>query len=189
MISNKIFSERRSIVCFDTSVVPNEILTALFDAARWAPSANNQQPWRFFLGIKGSQTYNTIFESLNQGNKIWTINAPVLIATVAETYNLKRETENKYAWHDSALALSNLIMQATMLGLFVHPMAGFSSTYLAKFFNIPKEFEAVTTAAIGYSGDCKDLPAELAARNGAERKRKSLQEIVYSEKWNEPFSF
>ncbi|MBN1118548.1 MAG: nitroreductase family protein [Bacteroidales bacterium] len=188
MVEN-IIKKRRSIVCFDSKEVENEILRKLFEMAKWAPSAFNRQPWRFIVGKNNSETYHKIFSALEQGNQIWAKNAPVLFTTIAETINHQRNTSNRYAWHDSALAFANLTFMATSLGLYVHPMAGFSSQSLIDGFKIPSGFEPVTVAALGYKSDCSNVPESVAERDSKERTRKSLSEFVFSDNWNSPFKF
>jgi nitroreductase len=181
--------KRKSIVCFDQKPVPNEILNELFEAARWAPSANNQQPWRYIVGVKGTKCYNFIFESLKDGNKIWAVNAPVLIVCVAEVISEYTNKPNPYAWHDTALSFSNLVFQAISKDLYVHPMAGFFSEKIIEYFKIPAAYEPVIAAAIGYKGTCNGLPENIKERENKIRVRKVLNETVFEGKWKTPYIF
>jgi nitroreductase len=186
MINENIY-KRRSIVGYSDQPVPVNIIVDLFEAARWAPSAFNRQPWRFILGIKGTSTFNKILDALNITNIEWASNAPVLIATVAEVYNKDRNSNNKYAWHDTAMAYSNMVIHATENNLFFHPMAGFSSEKIIKSFDIPNEFEPVTVAALGYKSNYPNISKNLKVRDLSERTRKPVSEIVFTGKWGEPY--
>jgi nitroreductase len=181
--------QRRSIVCFDKKPVASVILEELFEAARWAPSAFNQQPWRFIIGQKGSMSYDKIFSSLNESNQQWAITAPVLMISVAHSVFSHNGKPNIHAWHDTAMAYTNLVVQATSMELFVHPMAGFSSQSVIDNFNIPLEFQPVAAIALGYKGSCEGLPEAVKNRENRVRERKAITEIVFSDYWGNPFNF
>jgi nitroreductase len=188
-MDKEIVFKRRSIVCFDKKPVPANIIKDIFEAARWAPSSNNQQPWRFIVGIKGSKTFDFIYNSLSDGNKTWAVNAPILVVSVGEVVSSYNNKTNLYAWHDTALAFSNLIYRATAEDLFLHPMAGFSPEKVVESFKIPSSFQPILVAAIGYKGSCEGLPQTVVDRENRERKRKELNEIVFSETWENPYEF
>lgn len=184
---NKNIYKRRSIVGYSDRAVKETILSDLFEAARWAPSAYNRQPWRFILGKKGTVTFDKILDALIINNKEWAANAPILISTIAEVYNKDRKSHNNYAWHDAAMAYSNMVYHATEQGLYFHPMAGFSAEKLKNNFEIPAEFEPVTIAALGYKSDEPNISNSLKIRDLSERTRKPVKEIVFSKKWGIPY--
>jgi len=184
-----LLTKRRSTVCFDTRPVSLNILQDLFEAARWAPSANNKQPWRYIVGKKDSKSYERIYECLAEGNQLWAINAPVLLVCAAQTISLQTLEPNRHAWHDTAMSYSNLVFQATSVDLFLHPMAGFSAQKLAEKFGIPDGFEPVIVAALGYKGNCINLSDELIKREKRERKRMEINEFVFTEIWGMPLNF
>jgi nitroreductase len=184
---HKNIIDRKSIVCFDSKLVEKEILTELFEAARWAPSSNNNQPWNFIVGEKNSDTFDKILQSLVPANALWAAHAPVLMVTVAQMKLTRDNMPNKYAWHDTAMAYSNLVFQALSLGLMVHPMGGFSSEKINSEFNLPADFEPVIAIALGYMGDCKDMPDEVIEKSKRNRTRKSLNEFVFCNTWFNPF--
>jgi len=182
MIDKNIIN-RKSIVCFGEKPVPDSILVRLFEAASWAPSSFNQQPWRFIIGKKGEKAYNKIFDSLTEGNRVWANNAPILLVSVAEEVSGYNNKINKYAWHDTAMAYSNLVYQATSEGMYLHPMGGYSKETIINRFEIPKGFQPIVVAALGYKGDCKGMPANVIERENSKRTRKPVKDFVYGDNW------
>jgi nitroreductase len=184
-----LLTKRKSTVCFDERPVQLNILKDLFEAARWAPSSSNIQPWRYIVGIKGSKSCELIFESLAEGNQRWAIYAPVLLVSVAQTISAQNLELNRHAWHDMAMSYSNLVYQATSVDLYLHPMAGFSAKKIIESFGIPDGFEPVIVAALGYKSECTNLSEDLIKRENRERKRMEINEFVYTENWGLPFIF
>jgi len=188
-----LLKKRWSPRAFADTPVEAEKLALVLEAARWAPSSSNQQPWRFLVTKRGTEGFDTLVSCLREGNKAWAPRAPVLILTVADTqFPAKGDRparENRYAFHDVGLAVGNLSVQATAVGLFVHQMAGFYPERAKEAFAIPDPFEPVTVLALGYLGDASDLPNELRAREAAPRTRKPLEELVYEGGWNARASF
>jgi nitroreductase len=184
-----LIKDRKSTVCFDQRPIPLEVLTELFEAVRWAPSAYNEQPWSFIIGIKGSSSYDKIFDSIDEGNLPWAKNAPVLIVSVAKSNLTHNNKPNPYAWHDTGMAYSNLLFQATALNLCAHAMAGFSAQTIQDNFNIPSGFQPIIVAAIGYKGTCNNMPQSLVERENKIRNRKEIGEFVFSGQWNYPMQF
>ena len=102
-------------------------LRALFDAARWAPSCYNEQPWRYLVGFQGDEAWQAIFDSLMGPNQAWAKPAPVLMVSVASMRYALNDKPNGHAWHDVGLATGNLLAEATARGLLAHQMGGFSA--------------------------------------------------------------
>lgn len=171
---------RRSPVAFSEKPVEPEKIRALFEAARWAPSSFNEQPWRFIYAVRENHIeFNRLLDCLVEGNRIWARNAPMLVLSIARrnfTYNNK---PNKHAFHDVGLAVGNLLTQATATGLMVHQMGGFSVEKAKKDLSIPGSYEPVAMIAIGYHGNVDDLPEDLRSRELQPRVRKELEEIVF----------
>ena len=139
--------------------VEQEKIIKVLDAARLAPSARNQQPWRFIVIKKEDRKFYTgLFNCLSPGNRIWAKNVPVLVLSVAETISSYNKKMNKYAFHDVGLAVSNLILQATALGLFVHQMGGYDNEKARNNLKIPPGFDPVAVIAIGYLADSYTPP-------------------------------
>ncbi|MBN2349859.1 MAG: nitroreductase family protein [Bacteroidales bacterium] len=172
---------RKSTVTFSERGIETEDLNLLFEAARWAPSSNNQQPWRFIVGKKDEpEHYNRLLNCLNEGNKIWAGHAPVLVLTITEKTFDYKERENIYAWHDVGLATGNLLAQATSMGIFAHVMGGFDKVKAREFFQLPPRYEPVSVIALGYKGNIRDFAPELQERENKPRERKNINQLVFN---------
>lgn len=169
----------------DRDVSPADLRT-VFEAARWAASSNNEQPWRFFVGARGSETYNKILQSLVEFNQLWAKSAPVLILSAASTKFARNGSDNYHALHDLGAAAATLCYQATALGLFTHQMGGYDHDVARKLFNLPEDYAFGAAMALGYLEDPAALPNDkLLTQETTPRQRKSLEEIVFSD-WNQP---
>lgn len=171
--------KRRSTVLFSPKIVELTAIESLFEAARWAPSSLNQQPWRFIYAQKGDAFYKDLLSCLNPKNQEWAGRAPLLICTIAQKISDYKNRENVYAWHDTAMAYANLVIQATSMGLSAHPMGGFDRDKSIQLLEIPERFEPVIFAAIGYKSSPEGFPPDLLNREKQERKRKELNEFVF----------
>jgi nitroreductase len=163
--------------------VSQDDLNKIFTAASWSASSYNEQPWRFFVGHKGDETYAKIFDALIEFNQSWANSAPVLVLTVAKKTFSSNGTENGYALHDTSAASALMSLQATALGLHTHGMAGFDKDKARANFELPADYTPVAVWALGYLGDPDSLPDHLKQIELAERTRKPLSEIVFTN-WN-----
>ena len=155
-------------------------LKTIFEAVRWTASSSNEQPWRFIVGRKGSETYEKIFGSLAEGNQIWAGKAPVLILSVAKTVT-ERNTTNGAAVYDLGQASAVLVLQTAELGLAAHQMAGYDRDKAREALGIPAEYHMGIAIALGYQGDPAQLTVErLLHAETAPRTRKELNEFVLS---------
>jgi nitroreductase len=159
--------------------VPTEVLAQLFEAARWAPSSSNEQPWSFIVGIKGTETWNKLFDTLVPANQIWTKNAPVLVLGLTRKVFQKNGNPNRHAMYDLGQAVSMLLMQATSLGLITHQMAGFDPEKARAAFHVPDNYDIGAAIAIGYQADLSILTPELRERETAPRTRNSISTFVF----------
>jgi nitroreductase len=176
-----IFHQRWSARSFDGREVSRETLRKVFEAARWAPSSGNGQPWRFVVGAKGSETHEKIAGTLMGLNKAWAPNAPLLILGTALAVNAKG-APSPYALFDLGAASAYLTLQAAELGLTTHQMAGFDHEAARQSLGIPEEYALGTVIALGYQGEPATLgDATLIERETTARTRKPLDEIVFSE--------
>src|SRR5690348_5825260 len=116
--------------------VPAEDLKRGFEAARWAASSFNEQPWRFIVGRRGDATFQKILDALVPGNQAWAKNVPVLILSVARKHFAHNGQINRHSWHDTGAAMANFAVQITALGLHSHSMAGFDHEKAKAAFNI-----------------------------------------------------
>jgi nitroreductase len=160
-------------------------LGKVFEAARWAASAYNEQPWRFLVGRQGSPTYKKIFSTLIGFNQSWAGSAPVLILGVASTKFTHNGTTNGWGVYDLGASASYLTLQAAALGILTHQMAGFDQEIARKVFEIPADYAFGSVIALGYQGEPSALKNEqLLAMEVEPRVRKPLQEFVLSA-WDE----
>lgn len=171
----------------DKEISPAELAT-LFEAARWAASSSNEQPWRFLVGRRGDETYQKIFNSLVEFNQMWAKSAPVLVLSVAKKTFSSNGSPNKYGLHDTGAATALLSLQATANGLHTHSMAGFDAEQARASFGIPSDYEMGAVTAVGYFGDPSTLPDRMQKMEVAPRERKPLEEIVFSD-WEKPARF
>lgn len=181
---NELITSRWSPRAFDSKPVEDEKLEAILEAARWAPSAMNEQPWRFIYATNNNpEQYKKLLSCLVEANQVWAKDAPVLLLTVAKTHYSNFDKANGHAWHDVGMATANMAIQATELDIYMHMMGGFSADIAREALNIPEGFEAVTMIALGYKGDPEQLSELLKEREGAPRNRKPLQELVHKGEW------
>ena len=178
-----IIKNRWSPVAFSDEPVNDDLLDSLFEAARWAPSSYNAQPWKFMVGRKGEETYALLFDLLKDMNKRWAHTAPVLVLSMAEMVPPGRSSENRFAFHDTGMAVGNLLAQATHVGLHVHQMGGYDVEGARSALQLPPNMEPAAMMAIGFKGDPSNLPDEVAAREERPRERKGLEEFVFSKKF------
>jgi nitroreductase len=165
--------------------VEKEKIRSLFEAARWSPSAGNLQPWSFLLGFKEDETYNKIFETLDQGNKIWVSRCPVLIMAVGKTVIKNTNERHPVFKYDVGQSVAHLTFQALELGLTVHQMSGFDANAAAETFKIPEKYEALTVIAIGYIGEVDLLPEDLKKRELTARTRHDFRDFVFAGNYGE----
>ena len=169
----------------DRDVAPAD-LAKVFEAARWAASSYNEQPWRFLVGTRNSITYKKIFDSLMAANQAWAGSAPVLILGAAKTKFSHNGAPNRVALYDLGAAASYLTLQASTLGLAAHQMAGYDQAAARQALEIPEEFALGSVIALGYQGEPAALAdGQLLAHEVAPRQRKSLKDFVFLS-WNSP---
>jgi nitroreductase len=181
-----VFFERWSPRSFADREVSPDLLKKVFEAARWAASSFNEQPWRFLVGVRGSSTYDKIFGVLGEFNKKWAGTAPVLILNAANPRFGRNGKPNRMAFYDLGAAASYLCLQAAAFGLATHQMEGFDTDAARKAFGIPDEYVMGAVMALGYQGEPSALGDEqLIEKEIAPRTRKPLSEFVLSE-WGRP---
>lgn len=179
-----LLRRRWSPRAFADQPVEREKIQSLLEAARWASSCFNEQPWVFILAtIERPENHQKLLSCLVEGNQIWAKRAPLLLLTVAKLHFDHNGEVNRHAYHDVGLAIGNLVIQATAMDLSVHQMAGILPDTIRERYALPAGYEAVTGIAIGYQGDASTLPEALRERELAPRSRKPLREFVFSETW------
>lgn len=182
-----LLRQRWSPRAFDDRPIEPEKLRSLFEAARWAPSSNNEQPWRFIVADKDHATeWNRLLACLVEGNRTWASCAPILALSVASLNFEDDGKPNRHAFHDTGMAVENLVLQATALGLAAHQMAGFDVEQARADLKIPPGYEPVAMIALGYPGDPASLPDRLRDRELQPRSRQPISEWTYSGQWGTP---
>ena len=184
---SEVIAERWSPYAFDNRMVPEADLRSVFEAARWAPSSYNEQPWSYIVATRdNSEQFQRLLSCLVDANQVWAKAAPVLALGVVSLKFARNAKDNRAAVHDLGLASGNLVLEATARGLFVHQMIGILPDRAREIYGIPEGCEAWTGLAIGYRGDPTNLPDPLREREQTPRQRKPLQEFVFNGKWGNP---
>jgi nitroreductase len=175
-----LIRERWSPRAFAGRPVDRETLGSLLEAARWTASCFNEQPWIFIIARKEEDpaTFERILHCLTPGNQAWAQNAPILMISLARTTFASTGQPNRHAWHDVGAATAQLTLQATSLGLSVHPMAGIDRDRIRTEFALPDDVDPVAGIAVGWAGDPEMLPERLREREKAPRERKGLDAMV-----------
>ena len=177
---NRIIKNRWSPYSFSSEPVEEEKLNSLFEAAGLAPSANNEQPWLFIhVTRENTDLFDTFLGFLVDSNRIWAKNAYAIVISFARLNSSYNGKPNKYALHDTGMAVSNLLIQATSMGIFVHQMAGYSVDKVREYFKLREDVVPVAIMAIGYLGEGNNLSPELYARDEKRRGRKPVGEYSF----------
>jgi len=187
---HELIRERWSPRAFADKPVPLDVLRSIFEAARWAPSSYNEQPWAYLVATKGDKdNFAKVLSVLVEFNVNWAKSAPVLAIAVAELAFANNNSPNRNAHYDTGAATALLSVEATARGLAVHQMAGFDPEKARQVFGIPPGWEAIAAIAIGYPGDPASLPQPLKDRELAPRTRKPISEFVMAGHWGHTASF
>ena len=186
---HELIAERWSPYGFNGRPVQPETLGSLFEAARWAASSFNEQPWSFLVASANGDRvgFDRLAACLVPGNAEWATKAPVLALSVASQNFTRNGKPNRHAAHDVGLAVGNLILQAQALGLSVHQMAGFDADKARTDLAIPEGHEPLAMLAIGYAGFAEGFSEQLAERESAPRQRRELASMVFGARWEEAY--
>lgn len=184
---HELIVTRWSPRAFSERLVSPEKVRSLLEAARWAPSSMNQQPWRFVVATReDGEAYQKLLSTLRESNRAWAKRAPVLMVAIARTH-FDNGSPNRHAWHDVGLAVGQLSLQAAELGLSVHQMGGFYPERVREHFGVPDDYEPVSALAIGYPDEPDILDERNARRDRAPRERLSQKELVFGAQWGTPW--
>ncbi len=187
---HELIRERWSPRAFADRLVPQEVLRSIFEAARWAPSCYNEQPWAYIVASRDdNEGFERMLSVLVEFNANWAKSAPLLAIAVAELAFAKNNSPNRNAQYDTGAASALLSLEATAHGLAVHQMAGYDQEKARQVFGIPAGWEAIAALAIGYPGDPASLPQPLKDREMAPRTRKPIAEFVMAGHWGHTASF
>ena len=178
-----LLEQRWSPRMFSEEPIAEMHVKQLFEAARWAASSYNQQPWRFLYAQKGSEAYDKLIDCLVEFNQQWAKHAPLLILTAFEK-QFDNGNDNFHALHDLGLALGNLSVQAQDMNVALHQMAGFDANKAKESFNVPEAFHVTSVIAAGYyGGDPTELSEDLQAGEKRPRARKPQEDIAFQDVW------
>ncbi len=166
------------------ATVERSRLHALLEAARWAPSSGNSQPWRFVVWDRGRDPagWQRALAALDPGNREWVLRAPVIILVCADTLD-RKDQPNRFAGHDAGLATENLLLEAIALGLVAHPMAGYDAAAMRAAAAIPPRFEPYACIAVGVPGDPALLAERHRTKESGPRQRRALAESAFEGGW------
>jgi nitroreductase len=184
-----IIARRWSPRAFSEKSVEADKLRSVLEAARWAPSSRNEQPWAYLVAThEDPKEYQALLGVLAGSNRTWAQKAPVLLLAMAHTRLEQGGQPNRHGFYDLGQATANLVIQATSLGLITHQMGGFHVEDARKLFAVPQGWEPVSVIALGYPGEAESLPESLREREMAPRHRKPLGDFVFSGTWGHPAS-
>src|SRR4051794_10855295 len=180
-----VIAERWSPYAFDPRAIEREKLLSCLEAARWAPSSYNEQPWTFILAERtDAEAFAKLLGCLVEGNQAWAKNVGALLITVVAKLFTKNGKPNRAAEHDIGLAAGNMVLQATALGLQGHQMIGIEPGKVRAAYSVPEDHEPLTAIALGYPASVsRDTSDPVAQRDLARRMRKPLSEIIISGGW------
>jgi len=182
-----LLAQRRSRRAFSAQPVEPAIMRSLLEAARWAPSSMNEQPWSFILAMRQNQLeFQRLLDCLMDFNLRWAQHAPVLLLAVARSNFLASGERNRHALYDVGQAVAALTCQAIASSLSICQMAGFDVQKARSVFSIPADHEPVVVVAIGYQGDPAILLEKTRQKELAPRTRNSLDRFVFEGKWGQP---
>ncbi len=177
---------RWSPYAFADKDVSEADLRSLFEAARWAPSSYNEQPWSYVVATRQQkEEFERLLSCLVEANKTWARHVPVLALGITRHGCTRNGKPNAAAEHDLGLAAGNLLVEASARALFVHQMIGILPDRARELYDIPEHSHALTGLAIGYQGDSESLPEGLRERDLALRTRKPLSEFVFGGRYGE----
>ncbi|MBI3866546.1 MAG: nitroreductase family protein [Planctomycetia bacterium] len=181
---HELIAARWSPYAYSDRPVPVDSLQSLFEAARWAASSYNEQPWSYIVASKDDPAgYEKVLSCLVEGNQAWAKIAPVLAIGCTSLKFARNGQPNAAALHDLGQSSAQLALEAASRGLAVHQMIGILPDRARELFQVPEGVQPLTGLTIGYPGDPKSLPEQIGSRDAARRGRKPLSEFVFSGRW------
>ncbi|WP_289283588.1 MULTISPECIES: nitroreductase family protein [unclassified Methylophaga] len=183
----KVMAERWSGRAYDPTVmVSQEEITALCEAARWAPSCFGDEPWRYLVCDKNTDrtAWEKLLSALAPGNQEWAKNAPVLILTASVPLFSQNDKPNRWSGYDTGAASISLCLQATSMGLMSHQMGGFDDKKIREAFAISDDIHMWSVIAIGHQAVLDNLTEEQLERELSPRQRRPLEQAFFMNKWS-----
>jgi nitroreductase len=175
---DSLFMNRWSPRALSGESIPDTVLMSLFEAARWAPSSYNNQPWQFVYAKRNTQYWDHLFNLLNGGNQVWAKNAAVLLVVISQNFFTLNNKPSRTHSFDAGAAVQNLALQAHILGLVAHGMEGFDYARAKKELAIPDTYTVEAMFAIGKPGVKENLPPELQKREEPST-RKPVKDFIF----------
>lgn len=183
---HEIIQHRWSPYRFTDRPISNEDLQALFEAARWAPSSYNEQPWYYLVAQKNqTEEFSKIISCLEESNQVWAQHASVIMLAFARTTFERNGKMNKAAIHDLGAAASYLSFEATSRGIAVHQIIGLHADKVNQKYNVPEDCQVLTALALGYADLSPEVDGVHAERDNSVRSRKTINEFVFHEDWGQ----
>lgn len=173
-----LITDRWSPVAFDEREVEYEKIHLLFEAAKWAPSARNTQPWRFIFVTRKMPDYKVFLDFMTEYNRTWASTAPLLVMPLAQVISTYKNRPNRLAFYEAGMAVGNLLVQATAMDLMVHQMSGYDVEKAKETLVVPTRYEPMSIMAIGYKGDVSKLPEDVAPWEKRERTRMEISRFL-----------
>lgn len=189
---NELLARRWSGRAYDPDrKISQADIHSLLEAARWAPSCFGDEPWRFIVCDKttNSAAWEKAFQCLMEGNQSWAKDAPLLMLGVGDTLLSKNGKPNRWGEFDTGAASMSLCVQATELGLMVHQMGGYDANKARETFNIPEQFTTMSMIAVGYQLPLEQLTIEQKERELSDRNRSQLGDKFFNGDWGNSISF
>lgn len=174
---DKLFLDRWSPRAMTGEAIPEAELMILFEAARWAPSSNNNQPWRILYARRDSEHWPMFFDLLGESNRVWVKNAATLVLFISKTTFDHNGKPSKTHSYDTGAAWENLSLQGALKGYVVHGMQGFDYERARTTLEIPEDFQIEAMAAIGIPGRTEDLPEHLREREWPNNRRPLVETV------------
>ncbi|MDI1232971.1 MAG: nitroreductase family protein [bacterium] len=175
---NQLIRKRWSARSFSEKQISQKDLNTLFEAAGWAASAGNEQPWEYIYAKKDTPGFDLLVSCLLPGNQPWAKHASILVVSIARQYFAGNGKSNMAAFHDTGMANAHLFLQATEMGLIAHAMGGFDRDQLTNALQIKVNEAIACVIALGYLGDPEQLEEPFKSRELAPRVRKPITEFI-----------
>jgi nitroreductase len=180
---HELIQKRWSPRAFEDRAVEQEKLETMFEAASWAPSSSNEQPWRYIYAHRSeTEAFQRLVDCLVPSNQVWASKAAVLMVSLGKTINSK-EKPNRFHLHDTGAANVVMALEAAALGLEIHQMGGYDIQKTMELLEIPEGYETASFIAVGYVGNPESLPEDYKQRETAPRKRNPVSSFVFKGKF------
>ena len=174
----ELITKRFSARAFSDKTIDKDLIETIFEAASWAPSSMNEQPWHYLYAIKGTENFNKIWDCLLAGNKPWAKDAQVLIISLSRKTHEKDGANNKYSLYDTGAANAILLLQAAAMDIYGHEMGGFDIAKTRTTFDIDESYEIACIIALGYLDSHEKLEEPFKTREISPRNRKKTSQFV-----------